>query len=311
MTDAPTTAADGAVTSPAGSGDGRERRVDASMSLLVDMMANTLDEAYAERAAGRRATPHPGAAPPVHRRSRWLPLVGLIVVGVVTGTAIASVRAREVETRGVRAGLAQEVRDRTARSDALAVRAAALRDEVAAARQQALGSDAEGRELARRVAALEAASATAAVRGPGVVVTVDDADAGDDAAPDALRGGTVPEGRVSDRDLQDVVNGLWAAGAEAVAVNGQRLGPLTAIRSAGDAVLVDLRPLSPPYVVEAVGDPGDLQVDFVDGPSGRRLATLASLYGIEFDVERADALTLAGAPAPQLRAAVSQAGARS
>jgi uncharacterized protein YlxW (UPF0749 family) len=73
----------------------------------------------------------------------------------------------------------------------------------------------------------------------------------------------VPEGRVRDADLQDVVNGLWAAGAEAVAVDGQRLTALSAIRSAGESVLVDLRPLSPPYTVEAVGDPAALEVGFV------------------------------------------------
>ena len=47
-----------------------------------------------------------------------------------------------------------------------------------------------------------------------------------------------------DRDLQVIVNGLWAAGAEAIAVNGQRLTACSAIRSAGEAILVDFRPLS-------------------------------------------------------------------
>jgi uncharacterized protein YlxW (UPF0749 family) len=108
---------------------------------------------------------------------------------------------------------------------------------------------------------------------------------------------------VRDADLQDVVNGLWAAGAEAVAVDGQRLTALSAIRSAGESVLVDLRPLSPPYVVEAVGDASRLEVRFVDGPSGRRLTTLASLYGIRFEVSRADELDLPAAGTPDLRAA--------
>lgn len=118
-----------------------------------------------------------------------------------------------------------------------------------------------------------------------------------------MRPGTAPEGRVQDRDLQDVVNGLWAAGAEAVSVNGQRLSALTAIRSAGDAILVDLRPLTPPYVVAAVGDPEGLELGFVDGPSGRRLQTFTSLYGITFEVRREQELSLPGAAAPDLRAA--------
>lgn len=311
-TDAPTTSRDAGAPSPTPPDRERGRRVDASMSLLVDMMANTLDEAYAERAARRPDPPHrPPEAAVRGGRGRWTVLVGLVAVGLLAGTAIAQVRAREVDSRGVRTGLAQEVRDRAARSDALAAQAAALREQVAAAREQALGTDAAGRETARRLAELEAASAASPVRGPGVVVTLDDADRGQGVAPEPLRAGTVAEGRVSDRDLQDVVNGLWAAGAEAVAVNGQRLGAMTAIRSAGDAVLVDLRPLSPPYVVEAVGDPGDLQVGFVDGPSGHRLSTLASLYGIEFDVERAEGLTLPGATAPRLRAVTPAPGAGS
>ena len=76
------------------------------------------------------------------------------------------------------------------------------------------------------------------------------------------------QGRVLDRDLQIVVNGLWAAGAEAISINGQRLTALSAIRSAGEAILVDFRPLSPPYVVSAVGEPTRCRPAFADGPLG-------------------------------------------
>ena len=84
------------------------------------------------------------------------------------------------------------------------------------------------------------ASGTLPVEGPGLVVRLDDAPP-DDAVEDPLRGGTPVDGRVQDRDLQDLVNGLWAAGAEAISINDVRLTALTAIRSAGDAVLVDFR----------------------------------------------------------------------
>ena len=59
--------------------------------------------------------------------------------------------------------------------------------------------------------------------------------------------------RVLDTDIQLVVNGLFASGAEAVSVNGQRVTVLSPIRSAGEAVLVGFRPLTPPYEVSAVG----------------------------------------------------------
>ncbi|MGO1341870.1 MAG: DUF881 domain-containing protein, partial [Cellulosimicrobium funkei] len=64
-------------------------------------------------------------------------------------------------------------------------------------------------------------------------------------------------------DLQRVVNALWAGGAEAVAINDQRLTGLSAIRSAGDAVLVDLQPLVGPYRVEAIGDPDAMRTSLL------------------------------------------------
>jgi uncharacterized protein YlxW (UPF0749 family) len=139
------------------------------------------------------------------------------------------------------------------------------------------------------------------------VVRLDDATAG--PSPDAQRGGQVAEGRVQDRDLQDAVNGLWAAGAEAVSINGLRLSALTAIRSAGEAILVDFRPVSPPYTVRAIGNPGTLQARFVDGQSGRRLSTFSSLYGISLIVRRTSSQTLPGAGTPTLRLAAPVRGA--
>ncbi len=281
----------------------RPRRVDGSMSLLVDMMANTLDEAYAERAA-RTTTSDPPRSGRLHTgRAGVLPVVALVVIGLVTGTAVAQVRDRQAASSGLRSGLAAEVRARTSETDDLAARAAELRDEVASVRESALGADAQGRAAARRLAALGAASATTAVSGPGLEVRLDDAPPGAGAAADPLRGGTVPDGRVQDRDLQDVANGLWAAGAEAISINGQRLSVVTAVRSAGESVLVDLRPIAPPYVVRAIGDPAALELEFVDGPTGRRLTTFTSLYGIAFSVRRADELRLPAASAPDLRLA--------
>ena len=306
--DAATTAQGGRVGPP---GPPPGRRLDGSMSLLVDTMADTLDRGYVERAAGRGAgraagpAARPGAAREAAGRPvRIAPLVALLALGLLTGTAVAQVRQSAVADQGLRGELAAEVAARTRSTDALALRVARLRDEVAAVQERALGADAAGRAAARRLEALGAASATTAVRGPGVVVTVDDAETDGSAGVDPLRGGTAPEGRVRDSDVQDVVNGLWTAGAEAVAVNDQRLGPLSAIRNAGESILVDLRPLSPPYVVEAIGDAADLEVDFVDGPSGRRLATLTSLYGIRSEVSRSDELALPAASTPRLRAAI-------
>ncbi len=89
-----------------------------------------------------------------------------------------------------------------------------------------------------------------------------------------------------------MVNGLWDAGAEAVSVNGQRLTALSAIRSAGEAILVDYRPLSPPYRVSAIGDPSSLQTRFMSGPGGRDVQYLKDNFGVRVDIASSSKLVL-------------------
>ena len=83
-----------------------------------------------------------------------------------------------------------------------------------------------------------------------------------------------------DRDLQIVVNGLWAAGAEAIAINGQRLTARSAIRSAGQAILVDFRPLVAAVRRQRGRRPGGLQTRFAAGSAGAYLRALRDNYGI-------------------------------
>lgn len=277
------------------------------MSLLNDMMANTLDEAYAQRAARKvgmaAQQPPANASRPSGLVRRGTAVLTLLALGVMTGTAVGQVRARQEASTGLRADLAAEVRARSGDTDRLAHEAERLRGEVARVQAEVLGADVAGRAAAQQLLALGLASGTVPVTGPGLVVVIDDAP--DDAvAEEPLRGGTELDGRVQDRDLQDVVNALWAAGAEAVSVNDVRLTALTAIRSAGDAILVDFRLLSPPYTVRAVGEPAALELALLDGPTGARLSTYVSLYGISFQARRESSLSLPGASTPQLRAAL-------
>ena len=273
------------------------RRVDGSMSLLVDMMTNTLDEAYAERAARTRA-PRGAGQGPAPRGRRAVTALALVAVGAVSTAAVTQVRDREQDEGGLRRQLAAEALERTAQSAALDRRAQALRAELPRLRDAALSVDAAGTALAERLTALGLASATTPVVGPGLVVTLDDAPPAQD-----LQAPVGDDGRVRDTDLQDTVNALWAAGAEAMSINGQRLTALTAKRSAGSAVLVDLLPLSPPYVVRAVGPAADLELGLLDGEVGSRLMTYEQLYGLRLDVRREQELRLAGAADPDLRSA--------
>ena len=278
------------------------RRVDGSMSLLVDMTADALDPAYAE-AAERRAGPSPATGESrTGRRPQVLrAVVLLLLLGLVTGVGAAQVRRSADAAGAVRRSLVADIHSQTRDTDQLSAQVDTLRAQVAHARDVGLGDDASGRQLAARVSALELATGQTKVTGPGVVVTLDDAPDADSTADG--RGGQLGDGRIYDRDLQDVANALWAAGAEAISVNGQRLTALTAIRSAGEAVLVDFRPLSPPYRLSAVGDVDVMEPAFADSPTARRFTSYTSLYGLGFDVRREPELSLPAAPPPELHVA--------
>ncbi|MCW2543578.1 MAG: hypothetical protein JWM40_1130 [Frankiales bacterium] len=276
-----------------------------SMSLLVDMATASLDPEYQDARArrpvsgSRTGRPDDGSS---RRRAAFgrVPMTVaalLLLAGLLTGTAASQVRQRVNEASAVRASLVAEIRQQTRATDALARQEGRLRGEVAQIRATALGVDGDGRALAARLSELELATGGTAVRGPGLVVTLSDAPGTGGAT------GTVgnTDGRIYDRDLQEVVNALWTAGAEQLAVNGQRLTAQTTIRSAGEAVLVDFRPISPPYELQAIGAVDTMEPRFVDGAVARRFQTWTSLYGIGFSVERRGTLHLPAASPPDLR----------
>ena len=219
----------------------------------------------------------------------------MLVVGFILAIAYREAVAAEPDRSRAHAGLVEEVKVAQTRTEELQTDADRLRREVTQAQQEALG--ASGAELAR-VREQEAAAGLGPVTGDGLVVRLADAPAPID--PNTGRASEGDVSRVLDVDLQSVVNGLWASGAEAVAVNGQRLTALTTIRSAGSAILVDFRPVTSPYEVSAIG-PDDLEDRFNESPPARAIRDLTEQYGLGFATRSQDDLTLPAAPSRSLR----------
>lgn len=186
--------------------------------------------------------------------------------------------------------LQERIRATDARQGELTAEVTRLREEAQMAREQALESTLGGAALTARVRALEAATGYTAVIGPGMAVTLSDAEVGEEGEPTEVE-------RVLDSDVQRTVNGLWTAGAEAVAVNGQRLSARTAIRSAAGAILVNYRPLSPPYRIEAIG-PDQLEQDFLATQDAAELRGISEQFGIGFTTESVDEVQLPAATSP-------------
>jgi uncharacterized protein YlxW (UPF0749 family) len=274
-------------------------------SLLDQVLAETLDPAYAEAARAREARAAGADAPP----SRWrggqvavavvMSVAGVLAV-VTYDQAAAGAQGREE----VRAALAEDIEEESAVTDRLVVDLAAVRAEVTAARDDALAATAVGQRALDRLADAELAAGLVPVSGPGLLVTLADAEPDADADPVGGTAEADPRGQVRDGDLQLVVNALWAAGAEAVGINGQRLGPTTAIRFAGEAVLVDFRPVTSPYLVSAVGDPETLRERFLTSPEVAALAAISESFGLRFEFAQEDELSLPAGSPPELRSAV-------
>lgn len=242
------------------------------MDLLKQIVEQPIDPDYAIVAArGERSS---------HRR--WMMLITLVVAGSLLAIAVmqnfrtAPVRATE------RQELVTRINDAQGRQDQLRVRTDEQAAEIRRLRQANLGTTQSDQQLRDEVARLELVAATVAVTGPGIVVVVDDGPGSD------------PQDQVIDTDLQQLVNGLWMAGAEAVTINGYRLTTLTPIRGAGEAITVDYRSLTRPYRVEAIGDPRTLQSRYLDSSGGIWWSALKRNYGVRHDVTSADELTLAG-----------------
>ncbi|HVH64990.1 MAG TPA: DUF881 domain-containing protein [Candidatus Acidoferrum sp.] len=128
-----------------------------------------------------------------------------------------------------------------------------------------------------------------ALHGPGLTVLLHDgADPND--PNDRSLGWTVHY-----QDLQDIVNLLWANGAEAIAVNGQRVVPTTAFHYAGVNILVNnASRLSGPYTVTAIGDPSALAIGVGDPDQLAELKSRNRIYGLGFSWVRSTRVSIPG-----------------
>src|SRR4051812_28824631 len=162
----------------------------------------------------------------------------LALVGFLTLAAPTGDKKPKGGGESRRTGLVKLINTRQGEVDSLGKELVRLRSDVAAARRRLSATSAED---ARRLHDVQMWAGTTAMAGDGLEVRLSDSkrDARTEADRQSLS--------VHDVDLQLVVNALWAARAEAVAVNGQRLVATSPIRAAGETITVNFRPLVPPY----------------------------------------------------------------
>lgn len=206
-------------------------------------------------------------------------LVGFLLV--VTGTA-TSAQSKVAEPR--KQELIKQIVEQRRNVDDLDKAVAQLRGQVDNAQEIAGRASAAQLDQNARLAELALSAGTSPVKGPGITVKLSDAPE-DKTKSDA----SFTANRIQDNDIQLVVNALFASGAEAVAINDNRVVSVTPIRAAGGTIVVNYRPVSSPYRIEAIGAD---QKKFQSSEIAQRFQQWKKKFQLGFSVDKHSSISM-------------------
>lgn len=207
------------------------------------------------------------------------------ILGFLVVTAALTGQAARQKSAPRKAELVKLIDARRSLVNDLDLAVETLRGDVAEAQARASRADFRDQEAAAIVAALAKQAGTLPLRGRGLEITMAPSDR---TPPSAEEAGAY---QIHDSDLQLVVNALWATGAEAIAVNDSRLVATTPIRAAGGTIIVNFRPLTPPFVVRAIGAD---RAGFEASDVARRFRRWTTLFGLGFTVRERATVSVPG-----------------
>ena len=218
---------------------------------------------------------------PGRPRATWRVLVPVVCLVAGFGFAASAHDSNGTDLRPPgTSNLRDLVRDAEAdvhRGDA---QLAALQRTVNAATRAAGRSDAAVSREQAKSAPLRAPGGLTAMSGPGMTVILND------APESAANAGVDPNILVVHQsDLQAVVNALWAGGAEAMSIAGQRVIATSAVRCVGNTLLLNGEVFSPPFRVAAIG-PSRTMTAALDASDGvHQFQQAAGYYGLGYTAE--------------------------
>ena len=210
--------------------------------------------------------------------------VGLLAL--ILAVAAQADTAPLASRSGRRPQLVELIRAEQARTRTLQATDEDLEAQVTALEQREAGGAQRLARVQRRIDGIIGPAGLTAVRGPGVTSVLTDS-----------RLPTTPSGNLNDlvvheQDLQAVINALWAGGAEAISVNGERILATTAIRCVGNTLLLHGAVYSPPYTISAIGDEGTLRAELDRDPAVQRFRAAAREFRLGFSVTADDTLVI-------------------
>lgn len=265
---------------PAPERERRERLPEHVTTPLLTLITQQALEGDYRAVAERRQR---GGVPSEPPRARLVAASAIAVFGVlISVAAVQNSRNEEVDSAG-RATLISRIGEERSDLEDLQAAIADLSRDNRRLTDQLAGLVADRQQDVAQLRRLQLASGYFPATGEGVRIVVAGNPEGDENQ------------QVRDSDLAILVDGLWEAGAEAIAINDQRLNPLGAIRNVGTAIHVNTVPLSPPYVVRAIGDTSTLQANLLNTTHGAEFFSLADQLGFALTVDDVDELDLPAA----------------
>lgn len=226
-----------------------------------------------------------------HDGSVWRVLVPVTFLGAGLLLSASHHTAQGTDLRAGRLAQLTDLIDEAQQQVAAQEQAAAvLRREVADRQARLASSSSSVAAETRRGDALRAPAGLEAVRGPGLVVTLDD-------APRPAEGSEPASDNPDDlvvhqQDVQSVMNALWAGGAEGMSVMGDRVISTSAVRCVGNTLLVNGRLVGPPFVIRAVGDVRGMRQALSVEPGVALYRRYVEAYGLTYDVRAPGELRL-------------------
>ena len=213
------------------------------------------------------------------------------LAGLIFFTSFNTAKGTNIRTDASLLKLSDLIQERSRNNGELDESNGSLRRDVEALAERDDGSTkAEDAKLA----ALEDRAGTQKIKGKAVTVTLDD------APPNAtakLPGYPEPQPDylvIHQQDLQAVVNALWKGGAQGIKVMDQRLISTSAVRCVGNTLILQGRVYSPPYKIQAVGDPGKLKQALADSKAIQNYMVYVNVYGLGWNVADDGTVTLPG-----------------
>lgn len=220
----------------------------------------------------------PPAPGPVSLATRLAFGATLGLLAVLLVMAARADGAPEPSRTGRRVQLVELIRAEQRQTQELEATVAELADQVASFENREAKDERHFARVQRQIDRVAGPAGLTAVRGPGVTVVLTD------SSLESSPTGNLNDLVIHEQDLQAVINALWAGRAEAISVNGQRILATTAIRCVGNTLLLHGAVYSPPYVIDAIGDPVALRAELSRDPAVARFRGAVRQFKLGYSV---------------------------